>query len=114
MLKLAGDLSGDVKNTEVDRRAGFVDSLLNDASDAVVSVDLSDTSVQSDSHISHAQEDKSSRDVGIDMNAESTFLVSSDSVVGFSIFLLTKALTVLVIKWRFSGIYISCRLDLGT
>lgn len=67
-----GDLSGDVKNTEVDRRAGFVDSLLKiDVSEAVVSVDSSNTSV--DSQTSHAQEDKSYRDVGTDMNAESTF-----------------------------------------
>ncbi|XP_076921009.1 DExH-box ATP-dependent RNA helicase DExH7, chloroplastic-like [Bidens hawaiensis] len=66
---LEGDLSGDVKNTEVDRRAGFVDSLLKaDASDAVVFEDLLDTS---NSQISHVQEDKNSRDAGIDKNAES-------------------------------------------
>lgn len=69
---LEGDLSGDLKEPEVDRRAGFVDSLLDaDASDAIVSVDVSDISVKNDSHISHAQEDKSSRDAGIDKNAES-------------------------------------------
>ncbi|KVH88553.1 Helicase, C-terminal, partial [Cynara cardunculus var. scolymus] len=69
---LEGDLTGDVKSTEVDRRGGFVDSLLNaDASDAVVSVDLLDTSAQNDSQISHAQEDKRSRAVGIDTNSES-------------------------------------------
>ncbi|XP_076959181.1 DExH-box ATP-dependent RNA helicase DExH7, chloroplastic-like [Bidens hawaiensis] len=66
---LEEDLSGDVKNNEVDRRAGFVDSLLNaDASDAVVFEDLLDTS---DSQISHVQEDKNSRDPGIDKNPES-------------------------------------------
>lgn len=70
---LEGDLSGDVKNTEVDRRGGFVDSLLNaNASDAVVSADLSDTSVKNDSQISQAHENKSSRAVGIDTNAESS------------------------------------------
>ncbi|KAI3755191.1 hypothetical protein L1987_54986 [Smallanthus sonchifolius] len=70
---LEGDLSGDVKNTEVDRRAGFVDSLLNaDASDAAVSEDLPDTSGQNDSQISPVQEDKNSRDAGIDKIAEGT------------------------------------------
>ncbi|KAI7745964.1 hypothetical protein M8C21_029271 [Ambrosia artemisiifolia] len=70
---LEGDLSGDVKNTEVDRRAGFVDSLLKaDVPDAVLSEDLLDTSGQTDSQISHAQEDKSSRDAGINKIAEST------------------------------------------
>ncbi|XP_076947486.1 DExH-box ATP-dependent RNA helicase DExH7, chloroplastic isoform X2 [Bidens hawaiensis] len=71
---LEGDLSGDVKNTEVDRRAGFVDSLLNaDASDAVVSEDLLDTS---NSQISHVQEDKNSRDAGTDYHkqVESSYL----------------------------------------
>ncbi|KAJ9552389.1 hypothetical protein OSB04_016434 [Centaurea solstitialis] len=69
---LEGDLSGEVKNTEVDRRGGFVNSLLNaDASDALVSADISDTNVQDDSQISHVQEDKSSRAVGIDTNAKS-------------------------------------------
>lgn len=64
-----------MKNTEVDRRAGFVDSLLKaDASDAVIFADLLDTST---SQISHVQEDKNSRDVGIDKNAESMFLVCS-------------------------------------
>ena len=63
-----------MKEPEVDRRAGFVDSLLDaDASDAIVSVDASDISVKNDSHISHAQEGKSSRDAGIDKNAESKF-----------------------------------------
>ncbi|KAI3497504.1 hypothetical protein L1887_40163 [Cichorium endivia] len=71
---LEGDLSGDVKNNEVDRRAGFVDSLLNaDVSDSVVSVNKS---VQNDSQISHTQEDKSSRAVGIDnrKDMESSYL----------------------------------------
>ncbi|XP_071736859.1 DExH-box ATP-dependent RNA helicase DExH7, chloroplastic [Rutidosis leptorrhynchoides] len=69
---LEGDLSGDVKNTEVDRRAGFVDSLLNtDSSDAAVFANLPDSAEQKDSQISHAQEDISSRDVN--MNAESTY-----------------------------------------
>ncbi|XP_022027581.1 DExH-box ATP-dependent RNA helicase DExH7, chloroplastic isoform X2 [Helianthus annuus] len=70
---LEGDLSGNVKNIEVDRRAGFVDFLLNsDASDAVVSEDLLDTSRQIDSQISHVQEDTSARDAGFDKIAEST------------------------------------------
>ncbi|MFS7919697.1 putative RNA helicase [Helianthus anomalus] len=70
---LEGELSGNVKNIEVDRRAGFVDFLLNsDASDAVVSEDLLDTSRQIDSQISHVQEDTSARDAGIDKIAEST------------------------------------------
>lgn len=65
-----------MKNTEVDRRAGFVDSLLNaDESAAFISEDLSDTSGQNDSQMSHAQEDKSLRDAGIDKIAESMFLV---------------------------------------
>nr|GEZ50680.1 DExH-box ATP-dependent RNA helicase DExH7, chloroplastic isoform X2 [Tanacetum cinerariifolium] len=69
---LEGDLSGDLKEPEVDRRAGFVDSLLDaDASDAIVSVDVSDISVKNDSRISHSQEDKSLRDAGVDKNAES-------------------------------------------
>ncbi|GKC17322.1 hypothetical protein Tco_1014104 [Tanacetum coccineum] len=84
---LEGDLSGDLKEPEVDRRAGFVDSLLDaDASDAIVSVDVSDISVNNDSRISHAQEDKSFRDAGVDKNAESKFLSSSKSVTGESIF----------------------------
>nr|XP_043628822.1 DExH-box ATP-dependent RNA helicase DExH7, chloroplastic [Erigeron canadensis] len=66
---LEGDLSGDVKNTEVDRRAGFVDSLL-DAN--VISADLLDTSMQNDYQTTQAQEDTSSKDTGISMNVEST------------------------------------------
>ncbi|XP_023740129.1 DExH-box ATP-dependent RNA helicase DExH7, chloroplastic isoform X2 [Lactuca sativa] len=66
---LEGDLSGDVKNNEVDRRAGFVDSLLNtNVSDAAVSVD---SSVKNDSQISHVQEDKSYRSGGVNTNVES-------------------------------------------
>ncbi|KAL8204535.1 hypothetical protein R6Q57_010158 [Mikania cordata] len=79
---LEGDLSGDVKNTEVDRRVGFVDSLLNaDASDAFVSKDLSDTSRQNDSQIFYAQEDKNSREAGVDKFAESMFLFYYTSFV---------------------------------
>ncbi|KAL4580736.1 hypothetical protein LXL04_016938 [Taraxacum kok-saghyz] len=64
---LEGDLSGDVKNIEVDRRSGFVDSLLNaDVSDSVVSMDK-DLSVQNDHQMSHDLPDKSR----INTNAES-------------------------------------------
>lgn len=60
-----------MKNNEVDRRAGFVDSLLNtNVSDAAVSVD---SSVKNDSQISHVQEDKSYRSGGVNTNVESKF-----------------------------------------